>query len=334
MFRLLSEPSNILLIEDNLGDIVLIKSMLDNQEDLFQLKIVESLKESLKILNESDFDIILLDLGLPDSHGFETFIQIYDRSPKIPIIIITGLEDEKLGVRAVKKGAQDYLIKGQINNQLLQRSIKYAIERQAYLKKKDLMIKEIYHRMKNNMQIISSLLSLQGDYVDDAKILGVLKESQTRVRSMAILHEKLYQSKDEYWINSSEYIQSLIQDLFETHTIEESKIKPIIEVDDVKLNIKTAVPCGLIINELISNSLKHAFPQDEKGEIHISLKEKDDKFKLTISDSGIGFPEDLNFKNTESLGLKLVHSLTNQIDGEIEIDRSLGSMFKITFPKT
>jgi two-component sensor histidine kinase len=329
-----SEPSNVLLIEDNLGDIVLLKSMLDDAENLFELKIVESLKDSLNTLNKSDFDVIVLDLGLPDSNGFETFIQVHDHSPQIPIIILTGLEDEELGVRAVKKGAQDYLIKAQINTKLLHRSIKYAIQRQASLKKKDLMIKEIHHRMKNNMQIISSLLSLQGDYVDDLKILNILKESQTRVRSMSILHEKLYQSEDEYWINTSDYIHRLVQNLFKTHTIEGGIITPIIDVENVKLNIKTAVPCGLIINELLSNSLKYAFPQEREGEIHISLKAKDNKFKLIISDSGIGLPEDLDFRNTESLGLKLVNSLTNQIDGKIELDRSQGTKFKITFANT
>ncbi|MGZ4857627.1 MAG: histidine kinase dimerization/phosphoacceptor domain -containing protein [Methanobacteriaceae archaeon] len=331
---MLSEHSNILLIEDNLGDIVLFKSMLEDAEDYLHLKVVESLKDSLKILNKSDFDVIILDLGLPDSNGFETFIQVHNHSPQIPIIILTGLDDEKLGVRAFNEGAQDYLIKGQIDSKLVHRSIKYAIERQAYLKKRDLMIKEIYHRMKNNMQIISSLLSLQGDYVEDIKILDILKKSQTRVISMAILHEKLYQSKYLSWINTSDYIQSLVQDLFKTHIIEEGKITPIIEVDDVKLNIKTAVPCGLIINELLTNSLKYAFPHGRSGEIHVTLKAEDDKFKLTISDNGIGFPEDIDFKNTESLGLKLVNSLTNQIDGNIELDRSQGTKFKITFANT
>jgi two-component system, sensor histidine kinase PdtaS len=126
------------------------------------------------------------------------------------------------------------------------------------------MIKEIHHRMKNNMEIISSLLSLQGDYVDDIKILDILKESLNRVRSMAILHEKLYQSENEYWISTSEYIHRLVQDLFKTHTIEQGIITPIIEVDEVKLNIKTAVPCGLIINELLSNSLKYGFSSRKK----------------------------------------------------------------------
>jgi len=295
VYLVLSEPSNILLIENNLGDIVLIKSLLDETENLIELKIAESLKESSKILNESVFDVILLDLGLPDSNGFETFIQVYDHSPQIPIIILTGLVDEKLGVRAVKKGAQDYLIKGQIDSKILNRSIKYAIERHTFLKKRDLMIKEIHHRMKNNMQIIASLLSLQGDYVEDIEILDILKKSQARVRSMAILHEKLYQSP-EYYINTSDYIQSLVHDLFKTYTIEESKIKPIIEVDNVKLNIKTAVPCGLIINELLTNSLKYAFPQGRKGKIYVSLKANDGLFRLIISDSGIGFPEYLDFK--------------------------------------
>ncbi|MEN6574551.1 sensor histidine kinase, partial [Methanobacterium aggregans] len=122
-----------------------------------------------------------------------------------------------------------------------------------------------------------------------------------------------------------------VKDLFSSYSIPASQIKPIIEIDDVKLNIETAVPCGLIISELVSNSLKYAFPLEKKGEVSLSLKPNGKRFELIISDNGIGFPEDIDFKNTESLGLQLVNSLVDQIDGEIKLDRNNGTMFKITF---
>ena len=199
------------------------------------------------------------------------------------------------------------------------------------LKEKEVLLQEIHHRVKNNMQIISSLLNLQKQYVDEEEAIDVLMESQNRVKSMAMIHEKLYQSHDLTSINISDYVKSLVKDLFSSYSIPASQIKPIIEIDDVKLNIETAVPCGLIISELVSNSLKYAFPLEKKGEVSLSLKPNGKRFELIISDNGIGFPEDIDFKNTESLGLQLVNSLVDQIDGEIKLDRSNGTMFKITF---
>ncbi len=199
------------------------------------------------------------------------------------------------------------------------------------LKEKEVLLQEIHHRVKNNMQIISSLLNLQKQYVDEEEAIDVLMESQNRVKSMAMIHEKLYQSHNLTSINIYDYVQSLVKDLFSSYSIPASQITPIIEIDDVKLNIETAVPCGLIINELVSNSLKYAFPRGKEGEICLSLKSCGKHYELIIRDNGIGFPEELDFKNTESLGLQLVNSLVGQIDGEIELDRSQGTMFKITF---
>jgi len=199
------------------------------------------------------------------------------------------------------------------------------------LQEKEVLIREVHHRVKNNMQIISSLLNLQTRYVDDKETVNLLKESQNRVKSMAMIHEKLYQSHDLNHINIFDYINSLVKDLFYSYAIPKNQIKPVIEVEEINLNIETAVPCGLIISEIISNSLKYAFPKGREGEVHISLKHKGEKFYLTISDNGIGFPESIDFNNTDSLGLKLVNSLTEQIDGELELDRSHGTKFNITF---
>jgi two-component sensor histidine kinase len=148
---------------------------------------------------------------------------------------------------------------------------------------------------------------------------------------MATIYEKLYLSEDLTKINFKNYIQSLVQGLFYSHTTKKGQINPKIEIEDIMLNIETAVPCGLIISELVSNSLKHAFPDDEEGEIQVSLQRCDGKYELLISDNGIGFPEDINFKNTNTLGLQLVNNLIDQIDGEITLNRSHGTEFKITF---
>lgn len=205
-------------------------------------------------------------------------------------------------------------------------------EIKSSLKEKEVLLKEIHHRVKNNMQIISSLLNLQTKYVADDKLaVDVLKESQNRVKSMAMIHEKLYQSNDISHIKFDDYIESIVSDLFYSYNIDKTQIKPFLSVEDVKLNIETAVPCGLIINELVSNILKHAFNGVSTGKIKISLKGNDDKYFLNISDNGIGFPEDIDFKNTNSLGMQLVNNLVDQIDGDITLNMSQGTEFKITF---
>ncbi len=199
------------------------------------------------------------------------------------------------------------------------------------IKEKNVLLSEVHHRVKNNMQIISSLLNLQTHYVSDDKTISILKESQDRVKAMAILYEKLYLSDDLTEINFEEYIQGLIKGLFYTHNVEEGQISTTIEIENIFLNIETSIPCGLIISELVSNSLKHAFSNGRKGKISLSLQSVGDKFELIVSDNGIGFPEDLDFRNTDSLGLQLVNNLVNQIDGEISLEKSHGTQFKILF---
>jgi PAS domain S-box-containing protein len=201
----------------------------------------------------------------------------------------------------------------------------------ASLQEKEILLREIHHRVKNNMQIISSLLNLQTEYVDDEEAVNVLQESQNRVRSMAIIHEKLYQSKDLTHINFVDYIQSLVLNLFYSYDIDNTQIKPILKIEDISLNIETAVPCGLIISELISNSLKYAFPNKMNGEIIVSLKSEKNTYQLCVCDNGIGLPEDINFSKIKTLGLLLVNSLTEQIDGKVTIYRDNGTQYKITF---
>jgi PAS domain S-box-containing protein len=201
----------------------------------------------------------------------------------------------------------------------------------ASLNDKEVLLKEVHHRVKNNMQIISSLLNLQIQYIDDEDAVNVLIESQNRVKSMAMIHEKLYLSNDLTRINFVEYIESLVSNLFYSYNINNKNIKPLLEIDDINLNMETAIPCGLIISELVSNSLKYAFPNGQPRELLVSLRSEDNCYKLTVRDNGIGLSEELELGNAKTLGLKLVQILTGQIDGEITINRKPGTEFIITF---
>ena len=196
---------------------------------------------------------------------------------------------------------------------------------------KDLLLKEIHHRVKNNLQIISSLLNLQKNYVSSTECRNVLDESQNRVHSMALIHEKLYQTDNLNQIHFAEYILDLSSFLFRSYGVDPNRVK--LNVDSQAfLNIDTAIPCGLIVSELVSNALKYAFPQREKGAISIETKQRDGVFELKVQDDGVGFPENLDFRNTQSLGMRLVNTLAKQLQGSIEMDRSLGTIFRILFP--
>ncbi len=200
------------------------------------------------------------------------------------------------------------------------------------LREKEVLLQEIHHRVKNNLQVIYSLLDLQSQHIDDQATLDIFLESQNRVRSMALVHEKLYQSEDFATLNFSEYIRNLIDYLFQVYQVNTNCITLEIEVEEVTLNIDTAIPCGLIINELVSNALKYAFPKITMGTIKVALYSNlNNQLTLIVRDDGIGFPANLDFQNVKSLGLQLVNVLTNQIDGILELDRSLGTEFKISF---
>jgi len=205
---------------------------------------------------------------------------------------------------------------------------------QHSLEEKETLLKEIHHRVKNNLQIISSLLRMQSRRAQDQGTMILFQESQNRVQSMALIHEHLYQSPELSQIDFSEYIHSLTNNLFRSYGVNQKIIALKIETHGIKLSLDTAIPCGLLINELVSNSLKYAFPEDRGGEIIIRLVlGTNDTITLTVGDSGIGIPETLDWQNTNSLGLRIVHNLTKQLKGNILLEGDRGTTFHITFPK-
>ncbi|MFB2837027.1 histidine kinase dimerization/phosphoacceptor domain -containing protein [Floridanema evergladense] len=204
----------------------------------------------------------------------------------------------------------------------------------ASLQEKEVLLKEIHHRVKNNLQVISSLLKLQSEYIKDGEVISLLSDSYNRVRSMALIHEKLYQSQGLAQIDAADYINSLTNNLVSFHKQISDRIDLDIQIEPISLDIDTAIPCGLIINELICNALKYAFVDRSTGKITIKLKVIKNKFiMLEIADNGIGLPPGFNIEMNETLGLQLVNNLTNQLDGTLKVCSQSGTYFCITFPR-
>ncbi len=204
----------------------------------------------------------------------------------------------------------------------------------AAFAEKVVLLREVHHRVKNNLQIISSLLDLQSDYLGDEQSRAIIRESQNRIRSMALIHQKLYQSESYAFVNFREYIEELATDLFVTYAREPHLIQLNVAVGDVTLGMDDAIPCGLIVNELVSNSLKHAFPDGRRGVISVQCHTVDDgRVALTVADTGVGLPSGFDCGNTESLGLQLVDMLVRQLAGTVTIDGNRdGTVASVVFP--
>jgi two-component sensor histidine kinase/HAMP domain-containing protein len=203
---------------------------------------------------------------------------------------------------------------------------------QQTLTEKEVLLKEIHHRVKNNLQVISSLLNLQSAKLQDQHTRQLFRDSQSVVRSMALIHEKLYQSHDLAQIDFKRYIHSLVNFLVNSYAAEVRGVNVQIEVDDISLGVDEAIPCGLIISTLVSNSFKYAFPNNHKGNVSIQFyKDINQQMHLKISDNGIGFPEGIDFQKPISLGLQLVNSLVYQLSGTVGLTNSAGTEFHITF---
>jgi len=506
----------ILLVEDNQGDARLIQEMLSEAgASAFALEQADRLSTGLVRLAAADIDAVLLDLGLPDSSGLDTFITVHAQVPDVPIVMLTGLDDAELAIKAVQAGAQDYLPKNKLDSGLLVRTIRYAIERKktethiehlnsvlkairgvnqlivmekdrdtllqnacdtlteargydvawlgflsegeafatvkgsgfsedvtrfcehvlggdhppciknalaqkdsfvvldktrdcgdcffkdacvgkeaaiirvehagklfgllavllapavavdeeekglleevagdiafglhnmeldearkkaeehlkASLKEKEVLLLEIHHRVKNNLQVVSSLLNMQARAAKDETTSAVLLESRDRINTMALIHTKLYESGNLSEINMKGFVEGLLRQLFMGYQVQDTKITPVVHVADCTLPVSTAVPFGLVVNELLSNAFKHAFVNRAEGKIEVSLSAPEKgAVCLTVSDDGVGLPEGFDFNTTKTLGLHLVKILVeDQLRGRLEVVCDKGTTFKVEF---
>ncbi|MCK9580704.1 MAG: PAS domain S-box protein [Methanoregula sp.] len=236
--------------------------------------------------------------------------------------IYTPLKDDVGRVTAVLCASYDITERKAMENQIA-----------SSLREKEFLLKEIHHRVKNNLQVISSLLSMQADKATDRNVIDSLMDSQNRVKSIALVHEKLYQSKSLDKIEYGDYLNKFVMHLFDTFSVAPSQISCKVNAENIFVDINQAVPCSLIINEMLTNSLKYAFPGGRKGDIAINFITDGKNYILDYHDNGIGIPEGISFEHTESLGMKLIYGLTQQLNGTVVLKREEGTTFVVTFPR-
>lgn len=345
-----SEPLRILLIEDNPGDVCLLREMFSTEQPgSYEITHLPRLGLALNHLAQGGVDIVLLDLGLPDGEGMDTVRRVNKLAPQVPVIVLTGTDEDDAVAGAMSEGAHDYLVKGQIETRALPRALRHAIERfrmqakaaltnielAGRVQEKDLMLSEIHHRVKNSLQVVSSLLRLEAGRIHDPSVNEMLQATQNRIRSMAMIHQTLYQSKDFARVDFHAFLQSFVPTLVQSYSIHPQEISLAFHVAEVRLPIDAAIPCGLIVNELISNALKHAFPDGRRGKITIEFTQKSDQDAiLSVEDDGVGIPEGFSFENSETLGIQLVYMLAGQLGGVVTIEHSPLTRCVMRFPLT
>jgi len=299
-------------------------------------------KECIALLQKEKPDIVLLDAVMPKMDGFECCAALQSICTEDPplVLMITCLDDAESVDRAFSVGASDYTTKP-IHWALLRQRVRCLQEivrrrraekkNEASLREKEAMLKEIHHRVKNNLQIICSLLNLQSKKIDDEQAVSLFRDSQNRVRLMALIHEKLYQSEDLGKISLEDYIHALVDDLLRSYSMTTEAIELDINVSDIFVEIDTAVSCGLIINELVSNSLKYAFSEAKDSRIEIKARMTSaSQFSIHYQDNGIGLPPEFEVETSKTLGLQIVSSLTDQLEGDLAIDSAEGAAFIFT----
>lgn len=364
----MKEELKIIILEDVQYDVELIEYELRREGIKFTSKQVEIEEDFIEGLDIFKPDVVLADHSLPKFDGVSALEIAKKIAPEVPFIFVSGKIGDEFAVDMLKKGATDYVFKNNLTKLVpaVRRALterdeltelkKSKKELQKALKEKEMLLKEIHHRVKNNLIMISNLLELQSHYINDKTDFNFFRESQNRANSMALIHERFYQSADLKSIDFGDYICTLATDLVSTYVTASGQINLITDVENIMLDIDTAIPLGLILNELLTNSLKYAFPatassttescmfEDSKSSISSCVIQEskipaitvvfdkiDDEFELIVKDNGIGFPKDLDYKKTGTLGLELVNRITKQIDGFIEMNTLEGTEFKITF---
>jgi two-component sensor histidine kinase len=350
MSNSISHNIKVLFVEDNETIRLLYRRLLTTRVNTFL--IAENGLEGLELYKKHSPELIITDISMPIMDGLEMIKYIKTDNPEVKVIVMSAYSIKEYFLEAINLGVNGYLIKpveakklfalidelaGNIlmKRELEEKELKRR-EAEEGLKKslaeKEILLKEVHHRVKNNMQIISSILKMQQRQVDDPKLKEVLVESQNRIRSMALVHENLYRTENLAKILFSNYVKSVAANLSHTFSDSQDNIQLQYDVEDVYMPLDTGIPCGLIINELLSNSFKYAFPKKNNGIIRIQFKNIDrNNYELIVSDNGIGINGNFDIEKTKSLGMRIVGKLVQQIEGTLDYDFSNGTKFTISF---
>jgi two-component sensor histidine kinase/CheY-like chemotaxis protein len=303
-------------------------------------------------------DCVLLNYTLPDMTGLEFLRRLRGTEaghPFTAVVLLTALSGEQMAISAMNAGAQDYLVKDRITAEGLRLAIDRATQKLGMtrtlaaerdrlaqsLAEKEVLLKEVHHRVKNNLQVIASLLRMQAGNAQDRQLSTSLLESVHRVESIALIHEQLYDSQNLREVDIGRNADMLLANLFHSYGVDPGRITGRVAIEPVDgrpliLGVDQAIPAGLILNELISNALKHAFPDGRAGAVVVEGRRRKGEVQLAVRDNGIGVPEGFQISQAEaSLGLRIVAILARQLNGSFSFQRygSKGSVFKICFPE-
>jgi two-component sensor histidine kinase len=356
----------VIMVDDSAADRKLCRVLLEEQHGS-GLEFIEArdAAQGLDLCRTSSPDCVLLDYKLTDMTGLE-FLSHLTRGepadlPAFAVVMLTSIASEQVAVQAMKGGAQDYLVKDGVTAEGLSSAVKKATEKvglirslkterdrlavshaelaaslaelAASLTEKDALLKEVHHRVKNNLQVIASLLRLQADGIGDPRVTVALRESQNRVESMALIHEQLYETEHLQEVDLARHASLLASNLVHSYAVDEGRISWKVSVDAMPLTVDRAIPAGLILNELISNAFKHAFPGGRKGFLSIEGRRRNGAVVLEVRDDGVGMSEGAGRARPKSLGLEIVAILTRQLKGTFEIESDRGALCRITFPE-
>ncbi|MBF0317445.1 MAG: response regulator [Nitrospirae bacterium] len=360
----ISKDITVLFVEDDENLSRIMSNILSKHFD--NVTCVLNGQEGLDQYKLAKHDIVITDIRMPIMNGIEMTRQIKEINNEQIVIVTSAYNDSQYLTDLIEINVNHFILKPVDTNKLFEvlymackrivndrhleqwhKSLEEAVRQRtlqlseanellsASLMDKAVLLKEVHHRVKNNLQIISSLLSLQAETISDKNLLSIFMDSQQRIRSMALIHEKLYQSADMSKLDFAQYIEELTTELLQSYRVYHSSTNVQLELDiSIKmLDVDVVVPCALVVCELVSNSLKYAFSNTHEGCIRISFTTtEDNKFELTVGDNGIGLPENLDIKKLSSLGMQLVCDLiTRKLKGSIDIDRTKGTTFKMLF---
>jgi len=340
----------LLIVDDSAGDRRLCRILMEEARDP-SLEFLEACDgaSGLAACRKLAPDCVLIDYRLPDMTGIEFLKHLPGESQtdRYAIVMLTGLGSGDTAAAALKAGAHEYIMKDHLTALALRLTIEKATTRRdlirslkaerdrlaGLLSEKEVLLKEVHHRVKNNLAVIASLLSLQASKSGNEGVAGALRASQHRVESMALIHEQLYATDDLGQVDLAKHATMLAANLFYTYGVDPARVSFQVTMSPLELGLDQAVPVGLILGELVSNALKHAFPDGRTGAIAIGGGRSKGRIALTVTDDGVGIPEGDDFERRKSLGLQIVKILTRQLKGKFEVATGRPATFKISFPE-
>ncbi len=337
----MSEELRLLQVEDSESDARLIVRRLESAGYDVQAERVDNAGELRSALARQAWDVIISDHQLPQFDASAALEVLQESGLDLPFIVVSGTIGEEIAVAMMKAGAHDYLLKENLARlaPVVGREIREARMRrdgkhtERALHEKETLLREIHHRVKNNMQVVSSLLGLQARAVSNEETRRMLQDTRDRIQSIALLHEILYESGELAAVDFPKYILQMTDYLVRSYRADQRRIQIQADIQRVGLDLDAALPCGLLVHEVVTNALKHAFPEGRAGEVRIVLRRQPaGTVGLELSDDGVGLPEGLDWTSARSLGLRLIREVANQLSATLHIESAGGTKVRLTIP--